>query len=148
MAGTAHFTTLAEAWSTCLALLAAQTHCFAQPARGLCFFLSPCFHRGRRSGHEQLTPRVSVVTLCVDGRLSGRSSSCSAARLCVCLCLGGYVAGSVLRNLPLDGRVLSVLVTDDIVRIVITTRVPADFLAVSIVESVEEAHLILYLVSV
>ena len=138
MTGTAHFATLAETQCTCLSFLPAEPHGLPQSSCGLCVFRS-CFHWSRcHLRHEKLAPREAVVTLCVDGRLSGRSSSCSATRLCVCLCLGGYVAGSVLRNLPLDGRVLSVLVTDDIVRIVITTRVPADFLAVSIVESVEE----------
>jgi hypothetical protein len=46
----------------------------------------------------------------------------------------------VLCNLPLHGGVFSVLMADNVKRVVIGTGVPADFLAVSIVQSVEEAH--------
>jgi len=44
----------------------------------------------------------------------------------------------VLRNLPLDGSVLSVLMPNDVVGVVVSPGVPADFLAVSIVQSVKE----------
>ena len=149
MTGTSHFATFAEARSTgLLALLAAQSHGLPQSARGLCVFL-PCFHGGRRSGHKYLAPCESVVTLSIDGRLSGWSRSLrSAARLCESLRLSGYVSSTVLRNLPLHGGVFSVLMAYNVKRVVVSTGVPADFLAVSIVQSVKEAHMFLYPVSV
>ena len=148
MTRTSHFATFAEARSTHLALLAAETHGLPQSARGLCVFL-PCFHGGRRSGHKYLAPCESVVTLSIDGRLSGWSRSLrSAARLCESLRLSGYVSSTVLRNLSLDSSVLSVLMAYNIKRVVVSPGVPSNLLAVSVVQPVEEAHLFLYPVSV